>query len=218
MPRRTLFDRLVDDNHVAEEMDPRQTAGGLLPQEAVAVQGAVGRRIEHFTAGRLCARRALARLGVEPEVPVPQGEDRTPVWPEGFVGSISHTTLWCAAVVARASEVRSLGIDLESSAPLKPSVLARISTPTERAWIARARDSGLMGKIVFCAKESIYKCQYPLTRVKLGFRGVSLKVGEGSFVAAFTQAAGEFREGDTIEGRYLVEDGLVATACSLGVR
>ena len=36
-----------------------------------------------------------------------------------------------------------------------------------------------------------------------------------SFRAVFRQEAGEFKPGDVMSGRYLVEDGLVASACEL---
>jgi len=218
MDRRTLFDRLVDASVTTEERDPRSSEGGLLGPEEQAVAGAVGRRIEQFTAGRVCARRALARLGVDAGTPVLQGEDRAPIWPDGFVGSITHTDFWCAVAVARASEVRAVGIDLEPSTPLKESIVNRICTPAEREWLSDVPDSGLMAKVVFSAKEAIYKCQYPLTREFLGFQAVTLHLGDDFFRAVFQQDAGEFRQGDSVSGRYLIEEGLVATACALGAR
>lgn len=218
MARRTLFDRLLEPRVATEEIDPRSVDGDLLGPEHEAITGAVHRRIEQFTAGRVCARRGLTRLGLHAETAVPQGEDRAPIWPDGFVGSITHMEFWCAAAVARASEVRAIGIDLEPSTPLKEAVVNRICTPSEREWLAEASDPGLMAKVVFSAKEAIYKCQYPLTREFLGFHAVALQLHEGSFRAVFQQDAGEFREGDGISGRYLVEDGVVATSCALRAR
>jgi 4'-phosphopantetheinyl transferase EntD len=74
-----------------------------------------------------------------------------------------------------------------------------------------------MGKILFSAKESVYKCQYTLTTQFLGFHAVEVDVdvGAGAFRAVFRQPAGEFQPGYTMDGRYLVEDGLVASACEL---
>ncbi|MCZ6808046.1 MAG: 4'-phosphopantetheinyl transferase superfamily protein [Deltaproteobacteria bacterium] len=199
-------------------MDPRSVEGSLLEPEEQAIAEAVDRRIDQFTAGRVCARQALARLGVDAGIPVLQGEDRAPIWPDGFVGSITHTDSWCAAAVARASEVRAIGIDLEPSTPLKESVLNRICTPAERQWLAEVSDPGLMGKVVFSAKEAVYKCQYPLTHEFLGFHAVALDLEDGFFRAVFQQDAGELRRGDSISGRYLIEEGIVATACALGAR
>jgi len=188
---------------------------GLLKGERGLVEGAAQTRIEQFTAGRVCSRIALGRFGVAATTPIPRGEDRAPIWPRGFVGSISHTDSWCAAAVARAEDIRSLGIDLEPATPLKEALLKRVCTPKEQDWLHELSEPGLTGKIVFSAKEAVYKCQYPITGKFLGFHAVELELGDGSFQAVFQQNAGEFLPGDVMTGRYLVEEGLVATACEL---
>jgi len=196
-------------------MDPHTVQRGLLRAEQEAVAGAAQTRIEQFTAGRLCSRIALSRLGVAVATPIPRGEDRAPIWPKGFVGSITHTDSWCAAAVARAEDFRSIGIDLEPATPLRESLWRRICTTKERDWLHELPEAGLTGKVLFSAKESVYKCQYPLTTKFLGFHAVEVELGNGSFRAVFQQEAGEFRPGDVIEGRYVIEEGLVAAACEL---
>jgi len=213
--RRPLFDRLLGPSVETEEMDPHTVQRGLLRAEQEAVAGAAQTRIEQFTAGRLCSRIALNRLGVAVATPIPRGEDRAPIWPKGFVGSITHTDSWCAAAVARAEDFRSIGIDLEPATPLRESLWRRICTAKERDWLHDLPEAGLTGKVLFSAKESVYKCQYPLTTKFLGFHAVEVELADGSFRAVFQQEAGEFRPGDVIEGRYLVEEGLVAAACEL---
>ena len=81
----------MSDSVVTEELDPRAVNEGLLPEERGAVAKAVPKRVAQFTAGRVCARRALAQLGNTEPVPILMGEDRAPQWPAGYVGSISHT-------------------------------------------------------------------------------------------------------------------------------
>lgn len=213
--RRPLFDRLLGPSVATEEMDPHTVQRGLLRAEQEAVAGAAQTRIEQFTAGRLCSRIALSRLGVAVATPIPRGEDRAPIWPKGFVGSITHTDSWCAAAVARAEDFRSIGIDLEPATPLRESLWRRICTAKERDWLHDLPEAGLTGKVLFSAKESVYKCQYPLTTKFLGFHAVEVELGNGSFRAVFQQEAGEFRPGDVIEGRYVIEEGLVAAACEL---
>jgi len=213
--RRPLFNRLLGSHIETEELDPHSVEAGLLKAEQDAVVGAAQTRIEQYTAGRVCSRIALARLGVAPTTPILRGEDRAPIWPAGLVGSISHTDRWCAAAVARAEQVRSIGIDLEPATPLKESLWRRVCTPKERDWLHELSVPGLTGKILFSAKEAVYKCQYPLTHKFLGFHAVEVELGDGSFRAIFQQGAGEFQPGDVISGRFLVEEGLVATACEL---
>ncbi|MGB9339661.1 MAG: 4'-phosphopantetheinyl transferase superfamily protein, partial [Polyangiales bacterium] len=167
--RQALFKRLVGPNVETEEVDPHTVQGGLLKAEEELVQGAARTRVEQFTAGRVCSRIALGRLGVAATTPIPRGEDRAPIWPAGFIGSISHTDSWCAAAVARSESVRSIGIDLESSAPLKEALWRRVCTASERDWLHELSAPGLTGKIVFSAKEAVYKCQYPISGQFLGF-------------------------------------------------
>lgn len=210
-----LFKRLLGPEVETEEVDPHTVQAGLLQSEAELVDGAAQTRIEQFTAGRVCSRAALGRLGVAATTPILRGEDRAPIWPTGFIGSISHTDTWCAAAVARTEELRSLGIDLESSTPLKETLLKRVCTPKERGWLRTLPAPGVTGKILFSAKEAVYKCQYPLSKQFLGFHAVEIDLGDESFEAVFRQEAGWFKPGDVISGRYLVEEGLVATACEL---
>ena len=213
--RQALFRRLLGPEVETEEVDPHTVQGGLLKSEEALVEGAAQTRIEQFSAGRVCSRIALGRLGVAATTPILRGEDRAPIWPPGFIGSISHTDTWCAAAVARTEDIRSLGIDLESSTPLKEALLKRVCTPKERDWLHQLPAPGVTGKILFSAKEAVYKCQYPLSNQFLGFHAVEIELGEDSFQAVFQQEAGGFKPGDVISGRYLVEEGLVATACEL---
>jgi len=94
-------------------------------------------------------------------------------------------------------------------------VRGRRGQSRERDWLHELAEPGLMGKILFSAKESVYKCQYPITTTFLGFHAVEVELDDGAFRAVFQQEAGEFRPGDVMSGRYLVEEGLVATASEL---
>ncbi|GAB3946415.1 hypothetical protein GCM10027614_39920 [Micromonospora vulcania] len=76
---------------------PDDWAGELLAAEQACLgERAVESRRRDFTAGRVCARRAMADLGL-PASAVPAAADRAPVWPAGVVGAITHTTGYCAA-------------------------------------------------------------------------------------------------------------------------
>jgi 4'-phosphopantetheinyl transferase EntD len=145
----------------------------LDPAEARAVARSVPKRVREFTAGRLCARRALARLAIE-HFPVRAAEDRQPLWPPGLVGSITHTAGFCAAAVAERPRFTALGIDTEVADAVNPALWPRTCLPAELDWIfslpyaERARAATL----VFCAKEAFYKCQYPSTGEWLDFSDV----------------------------------------------
>src|SRR5687768_1275114 len=101
---------------------PADFTGELLPEERACLgERAVESRRRDFTAGRVCARRAMADLGL-PTVPVPSADDRSPVWPADVVGTITHTRGYAAAAAARAAEVRSVGMDAEQHKILEAGV------------------------------------------------------------------------------------------------
>ena len=75
------------------------------------------------------------------------------------------------AAVGRQRDIGSVGIDVEPAVPLPPDMLELIATPNERRKIA---DDPLRGKLLFAAKEAVYKAVYPLERVFLEFRDIEV--------------------------------------------
>jgi len=125
---------------------------------------AVPKRRAEFLAGRWAARAALTALGFD-AVPN-RKEDGSPEWPSEVVGSISHGAERALCAVARASELRSIGIDTERlmSEAASAELRARICNDEERAVLARgvASPDHHLVTFAFSAKESLYKCLYPL--------------------------------------------------------
>ena len=193
----------------------------LFPEEEEIVARAVESRRRGFATARACARRALADLGA-PVVAIPRSERRAPRWPEGVVGSITHCDGYRGAAVAWAREVATVGIDAEPHEPLPDGILARISLPPERerlAELAGADPAVRWDRLLFCAKEATYKAWFPLMRAWLGFEQaeVSIDPARGSFASRLLvpgpQVAG--RELQAFDGRWVVHDGLVATAIAV---
>jgi len=166
----SVFEAPVVTVHATEAM----ASGELHPDEAACVRRAVAKRRREFTAGRLCARDALATLGIH-DFPLLVGEGRVPIWPPGVVGSISHCKDYCGVAVARADTIVGLGFDVERADPLEPELLARICTPRERERLPASPGAPDPGKLTFCAKESFYKCYFPHTREFLGFQDVEIE-------------------------------------------
>jgi 4'-phosphopantetheinyl transferase EntD len=148
----------------------------LLPAEAQFLGRAVASRREEFAAGRACVRRALYEFGIL-DFPLAVADDRRPIWPEGFTGSITHTQGFCAAVVARRQALRALGIDTERGASVKPELWPRICGP-ETAWLQALPEAQrpAAATLIFCAKEAFYKCQYALTAEYLGFNDARVDI------------------------------------------
>lgn len=213
-----ISDILPPEVMAAETMGDDPTAV-LLPGEAVLVGKAVESRYREFVTGRACARRALARLD-EPAVPILAGPRREPLWPDGVVGSITHCRGYRAAAVARRHQIVSLGIDAETHDRLPDDVLENIAVPEELDWQAACRHDGIhWDRLLFSAKESVYKAWYPLMGTWLGFTDAVIRFspGTGRFTARLL-VPGPHVDGRRLAefpGRYLVRDGFALTAVAL---
>lgn len=217
--RTSLFGGLLPESIVLEESAPERFGDDLrelTEAEAALMAKAVPKRRREYTAGRVLARRAAAKLGLGPIEVLPR-EDRAPAWPTGVVGSITHTRGHVAVALARADAFRGVGLDVEQAEPLKLRLWDTICTDEDRAMLARhdEPERSRLAKIVFSAKEAAYKAQFAITEQFLGFSAmhIDLDVENARFVATFRQEAGDaFRPGDTLTGRFVRTERLVATA------
>ena len=194
----------------AEHTGPPRPAP-LHPSEEPGVANAVPHRRTEYAAVRECARTALRRLGMA-DAAVPAGPDRAPVWPTGIVGSMTHVDGYRAAAVGRAECWVGIGIDAEVHAPLPPGVETLVMSPDERAALARTDPALCPDRVLFSAKESVYKVWYPVTRSWLGFEDVDVRLDDGTFVARIGRSG---LGTDVLHGRWAVGDGLVVTAVAL---
>lgn len=148
----------------------------LFPEEAPYEAPAVERRKQELRVGRHLARAALADVGARPG-PLLRREDRSVIWPDGYMGSISHTKDVVVAAAARSSEVACLGLDVERT-QVSPRLVDRIMRDEERAALPALSKDALCQRAtrVFSAKEAFYKAQYPHTETYLGFHDVLLEL------------------------------------------
>ena len=134
------------------------------------------RRQREFAEGRACARTLLDRFGNWEEVGV--AEDRSPIWPHGFTGSISHSNSWVWTAVAESDNAASLGIDTEVIVTRKTRNLLYddIVTEQERMIIqSLGLSAELTFTLAFSAKEAFFKCWYPITKEFFGFRQAAIQ-------------------------------------------
>ena len=194
---------------------------GLFTAEESAIATADSGRQAEFAAGRECAHAALAQLGA-PAGPILPGRAGEPRWPAGVTGSITHCAGYRASAVARLTDVACIGLDAEPNAPLPDGVLERIAVPQEQAWLpglAAAVPGVSWDRLLFCAKESVYKAWFPLTRRWLGFEQAAITVDPraGAFTAELLEPAVALdgRRLAGFAGRWLARDGLVLTAITV---
>lgn len=186
----------------------------LFSDEAAQMQGAVDSRLREFTTTRTCARLAMAKLNF-PMVPIRRGAWREPIWPAGIVGSITHCKGYRAAAVADQEYVLTMGIDAEPHEALPSGILEQVAVAQEQDWLSTAPLGIHWDRLLFSAKECIFKAWFPLARDWLDFnqavvvfRPIECTFEARLIVPLLTPAgAAEF-----LTGRFLVKDGLLMTA------
>jgi len=150
----------------------------LTPHEFELVAAAVAIRQHTFSTGRYCAKTALSRIGIE-QHHYPDGLLRKPdgsvAWPDGIIGSISHTNDWAMAALVRTDgNYKSIGIDIEKIDRVEKGVLRLIATEQERNDL-EADNSLRWGRVaLFSIKESLYKCLRPIYGEFIRFKDVEL--------------------------------------------
>jgi 4'-phosphopantetheinyl transferase EntD len=142
----------------------------LVGEEAASIASPVIAVRRASGAARIVARQLLAQLGY-PRVPLPRSASGAPVWPEPIVGSLAHDDEVAVAAVGMKHDFAAVGIDVEPAVALPPDMLALVARPQELRGIP---DDPRRGKLLFAAKEAVYKAVYPLDRVFLEFRDIEV--------------------------------------------
>jgi len=122
---------------------------------------AVEKRKNEFYAGRWCAAQAIYQKSRRYLTPMINA-DRSPLWPAGIVGSISHSQDKAISVVASTDKCAGLGVDIqdEISTGERSDILDLILN-TDEAKLCRNLTGQKSFEVFFSAKESIYKALYP---------------------------------------------------------
>ena len=147
----------------------------LHPEELRSIQAASSKRKFEFSTGRWCAKQALAVQGVNNTL-ILSGENREPVWPEGFIGSISHCKDKCGAIISKNTDMQSLGFDIENIKKLKNDISRIVCTDEEKDWIKGQKKYpyNVLVLLIFSLKEAVYKCIYPYKQIRIGFKDCTI--------------------------------------------
>ena len=193
---------LVPGLHGAEMEDSGQPVA-LPALEAALVEKSVPKRQREFALGRACARAALEKLG-HGEALIGRRANGAPLWPEGVTGSITHTKGYAAALAGATSQYRGIGVDAERVGGVTRDLWPRLFDARERDQLSALDDAGqlVMATLFFTAKEACYKAwggEGPL-----GFQEIQVSPLVSGFIAR--------RDGQSLEGRYVLEGGLMVTA------
>jgi enterobactin synthetase component D len=185
---------------------------------------AVPKRKIEFLLGRYCATQALNQLSAPIAInsAINIAPDRRPLWPPGVVGAITHTDSLVMATVAYAEHYRGIGIDCERILTrLQYSQVARQVSSREEldALLNKGIDDLTALTLIFSAKESLFKCVYPLCAVFFDFLDatlVSIDVKTGKAILSLNRTlSDDFSKGQLFEVNFTLSETFVLTGVSL---
>jgi 4'-phosphopantetheinyl transferase EntD len=171
----------------------------LMPKEAAAFATSVVAVRRASGAARIVARQLLAQVGLA-GCALPKATSGAPIWPDGIVGSISHDSLVAVAAVAMRHDFSALGIDIEPAEALPSDLLDLVVTPQERA---KLDDDPYQGRLLFAAKEAVYKAVYPLDQTFLDHHDVEVSL---------TRRQAKVRNRRVVELRFCISNHLLVIA------
>jgi 4'-phosphopantetheinyl transferase EntD len=196
--------------------------GFLFPEEEQIIARAVAVRRREYATVRSCARSCLDRLGYPP-VPILPGVGGAPTWPAGVQGSMTHCAGYAAAAVGPVAQISAIGIDAEPDVPLPDGVLDLIATAAERDRLVVAElepGSPNWDRLLFSAKEAVYKAWFPLVGEWLDHQQAEIIFGpENGAFAALLSRDGLIVNGHHVRrlhGRWIRDRGILLTAVVLG--
>jgi len=210
-----LIESLFCTGIVAAQLSGAPDVTALTPDEARACLGVSQKRRDDFAAGRICARRALREFGYD-AFSLLAGDDRRPRWPDGIVGSISHTHGFCGVAVADAERYESVGFDVEEVGRVGEELWPNLFTAFERSILEMrsGAERATLATLLFSAKEAFYKCRYGVTPGWLDFTDVTIVAdADDERCGTFAVRCGpqEQAERTSRVGRYALSGDLVLT-------
>jgi enterobactin synthetase component D len=208
--------RLISTRFDPDLLDPEDFDRWGIPS-----MRAVSKRQAEFLAGRVCAYEALRRVTGVPGIPA-VAEDRSPCWPTGVVGSITHGAGWAAVIVARSDQWRGLGLDVEKLLPVSRAdrLAAEILTPRELEACSGLEDAqrALRVTLTFSIKESLFKALYPLVKTRFYFQEAELTHHDTDGHARLRlldDLSEEWRAGAELDGQFVLFDDYLLSLVSI---
>jgi len=187
-------------------------------EEVISASFGSSKRSAEFSFGRYCAHRALSKFEME-SVPILRiAETREPCWPESVRGSITHSEGFAAAAVGLAKDVSGIGIDLESlSRVVDFNIRRHVCVDKEREFLESlpTEQANRYLRIIFSAKESIFKCFFPISQTYLYFQDAEIIIDENNSEFSFSLSkacTGITSAGFQHSGRFSIKDDLLLTS------
>ena len=143
----------------------------LLAEERHSIPTTNLQRLKASGAARYIARGLLAEQDIN-EFPILRASAGEPIWPQNIVGSLAHDDEVAVAAMGSVQDFLGLGIDVEPATPLPIDIQSLVRTSADKT--EDTSGTGLFDRVLFCAKEAVYKAVYPLDRVILNYDDISV--------------------------------------------
>jgi enterobactin synthetase component D len=216
LPLALLGAQLISTRFDPDLLDPED-----FDRWGIPAMRAVSKRQTEFLAGRVCAYEALRRVTGVPAIPA-VAQDRSPCWPTGVVGSITHGAGWAAVIVAHSAEWRGLGLDVEKLLPVARAdrLAAEILTPRELEAYSGLEDAqrALRVTLTFSIKESLFKALYPLVKTRFYFQEAELihhDMNGHARLRLLDDLSEEWQAGAELDGQFVLFDDYLLSLVSI---
>jgi 4'-phosphopantetheinyl transferase EntD len=161
--------------HLVDKIENYRNFYLNIEEQRVLLRFCEKRRVE-FTAGRAIAKYLLEQIGIY-DFPILRGRSGDPIWPQGVTGSISHCDDSCFVAIADTKYYKSIGVDIESIEDIPENIIDYVCTCDEINWICSMqclKKAYPLAKMIFSAKESSFKCIFPLVNKFIEFTEVEI--------------------------------------------
>ncbi len=119
-------------------------------------------RRDEFLRGRYLCHHVLNRNASSQENLIIQKSDNEfPIWPTGFVGSLSHKKSIVGCLIGGSSRFQSMGLDIETLEKFHMGLMPKICNEEEYSYVTDIEALA----IIFSAKETLFKAIYPLGKI-----------------------------------------------------
>ena len=190
----------------------------LSEEESIAESFDSPKRKAEFIMGRTVAHLALKKFNLETIPILKNFETREPCWPKSIFGSITHSGNLAAAAAGLNEDISGIGIDLEDlSNKINLKISRHICVDDELKWLEKfsPEQANFNLRIIFSAKESIFKCFFPISRKYLHYKDayvtINEKKSEFSFILS-TACSNITDVGYRNQGHFSVKDNFLLTS------
>ena len=149
---------------VAHFTQEKKMANILLEGERQIADSYEEVRMQDFCGGRYCAHQCLTNFNVSEAIL--RTEYGEPIWPDGFIGSISHSKFLSGAIVMPETGFRAVGLDIETIGRVSQNLWPLFFTTGEIDWLQSKpyQYQCFFATLFFSFKEAFYKMQFPITQ------------------------------------------------------